>query len=82
MHQHASTCLKGPVSRKRRSWNKGPARAKESRRGVRPTQASPDSNIRHDLVARVRAQIAAGTYDTPQRWQAALDRFAQRHLPG
>lgn len=27
--------------------------------------------IRHDLVARVRAEIAAGTYDTEERWQAA-----------
>ncbi|MBX9580868.1 MAG: flagellar biosynthesis anti-sigma factor FlgM [Gemmataceae bacterium] len=30
----------------------------------------PDG-IRHELVARVRAEIAAGTYDTEARWLAA-----------
>jgi anti-sigma28 factor (negative regulator of flagellin synthesis) len=30
----------------------------------------PDG-IRHDLVARVRAEIAAGTYDTEAKWLAA-----------
>src|SRR5207249_243179 len=34
--------------------------------------------IRHDLVERVRRQIEAGTYDTPERWEAALERLAQR----
>jgi hypothetical protein len=34
--------------------------------------ASPGT-IRQDLVARVRLQIAAGTYDSPERWDAALD---------
>jgi hypothetical protein len=30
----------------------------------------PDG-IRHGLVARVRAEIAAGTYDTEEKWLAA-----------
>lgn len=30
----------------------------------------PDG-IRHDLVERVRAEIAAGTYDTEAKWLAA-----------
>lgn len=29
--------------------------------------------VREDLVARVRAQIEAGTYDTPDRMNQALD---------
>jgi hypothetical protein len=33
--------------------------------------------FRHDLVARVRRAIADGTYDTPEKWQAALDRMAE-----
>jgi hypothetical protein len=38
----------------------------------------PESDdIRHDLVARVRQEIAAGTYETPEKWQAALDRLAE-----
>ena len=82
MHQHASTCLKGPVSRSRRSWKKGPARAKDSTRGGRRAKDGLEGDIRHDLVARVRAEIAAGSYDTPEKWQAALDRFVERHLPG
>jgi hypothetical protein len=33
--------------------------------------------FRHDLVARIRRQIADGVYETPEKWQAALDRLAQ-----
>lgn len=36
--------------------------------------------VRTELVARVREQIAAGTYDTPERWEAALDRLADALL--
>ena len=34
----------------------------------------PDG-IRHGLVARVRHLIAAGEYDTPERWAAAEERL-------
>lgn len=34
--------------------------------------------IRRDLVERIRREIAAGSYDTPQRWEAALDRLLER----
>ena len=34
----------------------------------------PDG-IRHGLVARVRQLIAAGEYDTPDRWAAAEERL-------
>jgi hypothetical protein len=30
------------------------------------------------LVARVRKQIATGDYDTPERWDAALDRLSEK----
>jgi hypothetical protein len=33
---------------------------------------------RLDLIRRVRREIAAGTYDTPERWEAALANLAQR----
>jgi hypothetical protein len=36
------------------------------------------SGIRADLVARVRAEIAAGTYDTPERWDKALDKLSRQ----
>jgi hypothetical protein len=37
-----------------------------------------DPDIRADLVRRIRAEIAAGTYDTPEKWEAALDRLWRR----
>jgi Anti-sigma-28 factor, FlgM len=40
--------------------------------GLRPAESAP---IRRDLVARVRAKIADGSYDTPERLEAALDRM-------
>lgn len=30
---------------------------------------------RRQLIFRVRRQIAEGNYDTPERWEAALDRL-------
>ena len=42
--------------------------------------ARQPEEIRMDLVQRVKAEIAAGTYDTPERWEAALDRLAERLL--
>ena len=36
----------------------------------------PDG-IRHRLVARVRAEIAAGTYDTDEKWLLAEDRICR-----
>ncbi len=37
----------------------------------------PDG-IRHGLVARVRAEIAAGTYDTEEKWLAAEEALLRR----
>lgn len=37
--------------------------------------AVDSGNFRADLVARVRSEIAAGTYVTPDKLDAALDRF-------
>lgn len=37
-----------------------------------------ETAIRHDLVARVRRQIAAGTYDTPEKLDAALSILLDR----
>jgi hypothetical protein len=33
--------------------------------------------VRTDLVDRVRQEIADGVYDTPERWEAAIDRLAE-----
>jgi hypothetical protein len=34
--------------------------------------------MRLELIARVRREIAAGACDTPEKWQAALDRLLKR----
>ena len=36
-------------------------------------EAAESGNFRADLVARVRNEIAAGTYETPEKLDAALD---------
>jgi anti-sigma28 factor (negative regulator of flagellin synthesis) len=36
------------------------------------------TKIRFDLVNRIKAEIAAGTYDTPEKMDIAIDRMASR----
>ncbi len=38
-------------------------------------RARQTPGIRTDLVARIRAEIAAGTYETPEKLEIALDRL-------
>ncbi len=61
----------------------GPAPAPTPRIAHRTTSmpALAADGIRHDLVARVRAEIAAGTYDTDERWLAAEERLLRRADP-
>jgi anti-sigma28 factor (negative regulator of flagellin synthesis) len=40
--------------------------------------AGASKGMRLDLIARVRQEIADGTYDTPEKWEAALDRLLER----
>ena len=39
---------------------------------------SSGSGIRFDLVNRIKAEIAAGTYDTPDKMDIAVDRMISR----
>jgi len=34
--------------------------------------------MRLDLIVRVRREIADGTYDTPEKWEKALDRLLDK----
>lgn len=44
-----------------------------------PAAPAPVSDgIRHELVARVRAEIAAGTYDTEEKWALAEEALMRR----
>jgi anti-sigma28 factor (negative regulator of flagellin synthesis) len=36
------------------------------------------TKIRFDLVNRIKSEIAAGTYDTPEKMDIALERMASR----
>ena len=62
MTMHAPYVLKGPVSVDNPMWARSKTRKCPRRTGIRA-----------DLVARVRAEIEAGTYDTPEKWDGALD---------
>jgi negative regulator of flagellin synthesis FlgM len=39
------------------------------------SRAAETRGVRHDLVNSIRAQIAAGTYETPGKLDAALERM-------
>ncbi len=48
---------------------------------LRALPAGPDG-VRRELVARVRELIAAGEYDTPDRWHQAQERMFNELLDG
>jgi hypothetical protein len=65
MYRHMPTRPQNPVSHNRLDWLFNAAE-------------EPDTEqFRHDLVARIRRQIADGVYDTPDKWQAALERLIE-----
>ncbi len=66
MQTHGPSCLEGPVSGTR-TWWQMPETPRDT--------ASSQQKYRADLVARVRSAIAAGTYDTPEKWEIALSRL-------
>jgi negative regulator of flagellin synthesis FlgM len=43
-----------------------------------PERQPSDPETRHDLVERIRREIAAGAYETPQKWHLALERLLER----
>ena len=42
------------------------------------TQASETGDVRYELVNRIRDEIANGTYDTPERFDVAMERLLSR----
>lgn len=65
MYRHMPTCPQTPIPHNRLRWLFHP-----------PFEVEKEV-FRHDLVARIRRAIADGTYATPEKWQAALDRLAE-----
>jgi len=79
MHEHGPKCLEGPI-RGSYAWWRGlaphPQQADTPIEKTRESSPKKEENgIRKDLVERIRREIAAGTYDTPEKWDAALDRL-------
>ncbi len=72
MFRHGPTCLEGPITRTRPCW------LWNEEFPVPQAEEADDANFRADLVARIRREIAEGTYDTPEKWEAALQRLLQR----
>lgn len=84
MHSHGTSVLRSPVTRKRNVWSdwspsRNTSRSREfSTMSDRSEKPSYEADIRTELVQRVRREIAAGVYDTPDKWEAALDRLLER----
>ena len=68
MRTHSPTCLEGPITMTRAWW----------RAAGEPPKDTTEPLFRAELVAEIRRQIAAGTYETPEKWQVALDRLLDR----
>jgi len=73
MQTHLPGCYKGPVTGDRTWWPRSPEELLED-----AVRLPDDPHIRAELVRRIRAEIAAGTYDTPEKWEAALDKLWKR----
>ena len=67
MFKHGPSTISGPVSRTRKKWKSQPKTVAK-----RKNESAP---IRQHLVNRVRQEIAAGTYDTPEKFEKALDKM-------
>ena len=85
MHEQGPNDMGGPLRGTSVWWHgrsdqAGPL-SEETPEGRQPsvgTQEDDEPMIRQELVERVRREIAAGDYDTPARWEAALDRLLDR----
>jgi Anti-sigma-28 factor, FlgM len=84
MHEHGPDELMGPL-RGTPAWWRGMGAQPEFEQEA-PVQEQPRKRrrsanspaIRTELVQRVRQAIADGTYDTEERWEAALDCLLDR----
>ena len=87
MHIHGTTHVHGPqgtnaphsVHRGQSSQPTRPGSAADqleiSPAAAAAAQAAETGQVRQELVNSIRAQIAAGTYDTPAKMDAALEQM-------
>ena len=66
MHRYDPSCLKGRVPLARALWTPPTTHAAEER---------PRAGLRMHLIERIRQEIAAGMYDTDEKWELALERL-------
>lgn len=90
MFCHGPNCLKGPVTQARDWWKEptgegacrpptsAPQREACTMEIGQCDRGSAEDPIRTELVERVRREIAEGTYETPEKWAAALERLLRR----
>ncbi|GIW81701.1 MAG: hypothetical protein KatS3mg105_3508 [Gemmatales bacterium] len=81
MITHCPTTLRGPITRSCDWWPRKRDITSPMKRAMAESPSQDwrnDPEIRVDLVERVRREIAEGTYETPEKWQIALDRLAER----
>jgi len=87
MHIHGTTHIHGPhgvnaphAPFRGQAAGETPAARTTDRVDISPAaeaavRAAESGEIRHDLVNQIRAQIASGTYETPEKLDVALDRL-------
>ena len=84
MHRHGPSCLEGPISFKRRRWQQSSNPGLDSTNSPREAgtmssnehqNQTKESPIRWELVERVRREIEAGTYETSEKMDLALERL-------
>ena len=83
MHRHGPDPFPGPLRGTSAWWHGRKDDDPPTDEPMNPQPPTPEPakrprkprKIRTELVERVRNEIAAGTYDTPERFQAALDRL-------
>lgn len=80
MHRHGPKSLGGPASKKRLRWlavTAGDAAGNDATAAQVPAEDRPgeEPEVRKDLIERVRRDIALGNYDTPEKWEQALNRL-------
>jgi hypothetical protein len=69
MQTHNPSCLEGPITGTRPWWHI-----------VNDNAETPSTEplFRAALVERIRKEIAAGTYETPEKWEKALEKLLRR----
>ena len=84
MHIYGASQLHGPQPLQGPHWNRpaAPTQAAQAADQVdisaaaeAAVDAADGGDFRADLVARVRSEIAAGTYETPQKLAIAMDQL-------